>query len=299
MNASIALLEKALPTTAHVHATVAAEHPSAPILGTERAGSGTIVDSTGLILTAHYIVLGADRLTVTLLDGSEVDGKVAARDFATGLAVVQIDAARLPAAKLAASTAVERGDEVFVVASAGASNRRVSNGVVMALETFDAYWEYSLDRAIITTAANPGLSGGGLFDRLGRVVGVASLDLNEIGRAAMAIPVEYFSDHRDELLRHGRRVSRPKRAWIGLYCYNVRDRLVVAGVLPGTPGEQAGLKAGDIVLSVDGEQVHARRTLYRRVWAHRPGDAIECTVFRDDRTRSLTIQAGDAEVFFG
>ncbi|HUI24731.1 MAG TPA: S1C family serine protease [Candidatus Kryptonia bacterium] len=298
MNASIALLEKVLPTTAHLHATVPAEHPSIPILGTERAGSGTVVDSAGLILTAHYIVLGADRVEVTLLDGSEVSGEVAARDFVTGLALVKIDATRLPAVKLAPSTAVERGDEVFVVASAGASNRRVSNGVVMALESFDAYWEYSLDRAITATATNPGLGGGALCDRLGRMVGVASLELNEIGRATLAIPVEFFLDHRDELMRHGRRVSRPPRAWIGLYCYNLRDRLVVAGVLPGTPGEQAGLQPGDILLSIDGEQVHARRALYRRVWAHRPGDAIECTVFRNDRVRSLTIQAGDAEVFF-
>jgi S1-C subfamily serine protease len=298
MNAAISLLESVLPATVYVYAQVAAEHPSATILGTERAGSGTVIDPRGLILTPHYIVLGAQHVEVTLLDATTVAGTVVARDFAAGIALVNVAAEALPSAKLSPSTTVERGDEVFLVASAGASARRASNGVVMSLDSFDAYWEYSLDRAITTTAMNPGLSGGPLFDRLGRMVGMAALDLNEVGRATLAIPVENVLDHQDELLRHGCRVSRPTRAWIGLYCYSERDGLVVAGVLPGTPGEQAGLTPGDILLTIGGEQITGRRMLYRRLWAHRPGEAIQFTVLRADRSRSLTIQAGDAEAFF-
>ncbi|HVN88141.1 MAG TPA: S1C family serine protease [Candidatus Binatia bacterium] len=299
MNASIALLNAVLPSSVHVHTTVAAGHPSAAILGSDRVGSGTLVDSAGLIVTAHYIVLGADRIAVTLLDGTTVAGEVAARDFACGLALVRTETVPLPSAPLGSSLALNRGDEVFLVAAAGAAARRANNGVVMSLDSFDAPWEYSLDRAIITTAVNPGLNGGALFDRLGRMVGVSAFDFNEVGRATLAIPLECFADHRDELLRHGRRVSRPARAWIGLYCYAMRDRLIVAGVLPDTPAEQAGLQPGDILLTIDGEQITARRTLYRKLWAHRPGDTIECTVFRTDRICALTIQTVDVEKFFG
>lgn len=298
MNAAISLLEAVLPTTVHLHTRVAAEHPSAAILGTERVGSGTVVDSNGLILTAHYIVLGASDIEVTLLDGTTIAGVVAARDFATGIALVRIAVQAHPAALLSPSTSVDRGEEVFVLAATGPSDRRVSNGVVMSCDSFDAYWEFSLDRAIATTATNPGFSGGALFDRRGCMLAVAALDLNEVGRATLGIPVEYYLDHRAELLRDGRRTSRPPRAWIGLYCYSAQDRLVVAGVLPGTPGEQAGLKPGDILLSINGERVSGRHTLYHRVWAHRPGDPIQCTIFRGDKVRSLTIEAGDAEAFF-
>jgi S1-C subfamily serine protease len=298
MNASVKLLESVLPATVHLQVQVSPDHPSAMILGTDRAGSGTLIDPKGLVLTVHYVVIGADRIAATLLDGTKLPGEVAARDFATGLALVKLDTRLLPSVSLRPSTTLERGDEVFLVASANETARRVSNGAVTSVDGFDAYWEYSLDRAIITTAINPGLSGGAMFDPRGRMVGVVSLDLNEIGRFSLGIPVEYFLEHRDELLRHGHRVSRPPRAWIGVYCYSLRDRLVIAGVLPGTPGERAGLKPGDVLLAVDGHEVSVRRMLYRRLWTHRPGEPITCTVYRANEVKHLVIHAGDAEEFF-
>jgi len=298
MNASVTLLESSLPASVHLHVNVDAAHPSAPILGTERAGSGTLVDTAGLILTVQYIVLGASGIEVTLLDGTSAAGEVIAQDFDTGLAVVKVDKKRLPTARLTPSTALERGDEVFLLASAGNSARRVSTGAISSLTPYDAYWEYRLERAITTTAMNPGLSGGAMFDRLGRMVGVVSLDLNEVGRFTLAIPAEYFLDHREELLRHGRRTTRPPRAWVGVYCYTLQGRLVIAGVLPGTPAELAGLRAGDVLLKVDGEEVRAREALYHRLWEHRPGERIDCTVFRGDGVENITITAGDAELFF-
>ncbi|MBI4514217.1 MAG: serine protease [Deltaproteobacteria bacterium] len=298
MNASVTLLERVLPATVQLQGEVPADHPSAAILGCERAGSGTVVDSAGLILTVQYIVVGAQSITVTLLDGSELAGEVAAQDFATGIALVRVDGRKLPVAKLSASTGLQRGQEVFIVAALGDNARRVSNGAVSSLDAFDAYWEYRLERAITTTAVNPGLTGGGLFDGMGHLVGVVSLDLNEVGRFTLAVPVENFLDHRQELLRNGRRTTRPPRAWVGLYCYTWRGRLIIAGVLPGTPAESGGLKAGDVLLTVDGREVTGRAALYQLLWAHSPGDTIACTVFRSDEIKPLAICAGDAEAFF-
>jgi S1-C subfamily serine protease len=298
MNASVRLIELVVPATVAVKVEVPEAHPSAQILGTERLGTGVIVDSAGLILTVNYVVMGASSVEVTLVDDTSVDGRVVAQDFASGLAVIEVDARALSALSLCPSDQLRVGQEVFIIAAAGENKRRANNGAITSIAPFDAYWEYSLDRAITTTAMNPGLGGAPLLDTLGRVGGIISLDLNEVGRFTLAIPVDDFLTHRDELLRHGRRVSRPPRAWIGLYCYTFREHVVIAGVLPGTPAEHAGLKGGDVVLAVDGQPVSTRHELYARLWAHRPGDLIEFRIFRDDAVKQLAVPSRDAEEFF-
>jgi S1-C subfamily serine protease len=169
---------------------------------------------------------------------------------------------------------------------------------VTSLGPYDAYWEYSLDRAITTSAMNPGLGGAPLLDMLGRVVGVVSLDLGDVGHFSLAIPVAQYSEHRDELLRCGRRVSRPPRAWIGLYCYTVRDHVVIAGLLPGAPGEEAGLRPGDVVLAVNDQDISGRHELYAYLWTQPPGAVINFRVFRNSAVQHVAVPAGNAEDFF-
>jgi len=298
MNASVKLIELVVPATVTVSAEVPETHPSAAILGTERLGTGVVIDAAGLLLTVNYVVMGASALGITLLDDTRVDGRVVAQDFASGLAVIEIAANGLSPLSLCPSTETRVGQDIFIVAAAGENKRRANNGVITSIAPFDAYWEYSLDRAITATAMNPGLGGAPLLDNRGRVLGIASLDLNEIGRFTLAIPIDDFLTHRDELLRHGRRVSRPARAWIGLYCYTFRDHVVIAGVLPGTPAEQAGLKAGDIVLTVDGQSIASRHELYAFLWTHRPNDVLEFRVFRNNEVKRLPIPSRDVEEFF-
>ena len=298
MNASVKLIELVLPATVAIRAEVPAEHPSAQILGTERLGSGVLIDPDGLILTVNYIVLGARALEISLLDDTTVEGKVVAQDFATGIAVVEIGGGGVSALVPRRSTELQIGQEVFIVAAAGENKRRANNGAITSLAPFDAYWEYCLERAVTTTAMNPGLGGAPLLDMLGRVIGVVSLDLSEVGRFTMAIPVDHYLEHRDELLRHGRRVTRPLRAWVGFYCYTFREHVVIAGLLPGAPGDQAGLKAGDVVLDVDGQPVTGRHQLYNHLWAHRPGEMITFRVFRNNQVKQVAVPSGNAEEFF-
>ncbi len=298
MNATVKLLESVLPTSVTLHATVAESHPSASILGTERVGSGTIVDESGLVLTANYVVIGTKAVEVTLLDDTTVTGTVVAQDFHTGLAVVQIPGPRAPAARPIGARPLATGQEIFILASAGGAQRRVSTGAISSLAPFDAFWEFRLEQGIMTTAMNPGLGGGALFTQHGTLAGVVSLDFTDVGRFTLAIPSEYFFDHRDELLQHGRRVTRPARAWIGLYCYVLRDHVVVAGLVPGAPGDSAGLKAGDVIITVNGERVSERRNLYERVWQQKPGDVLRLQVFRSSGMTELAVQAADAESFF-
>jgi S1-C subfamily serine protease len=298
MNASIKLLQSVLPTSVGLRVKIPSGHPSAQILGTDRMGSGTLIDPSGIVLTVNYVALGADTVEVTLLDETRLNGHVIAQDFFSGLAAVKIPGDGYPAAAWASAETLRTGQEVFIVASAGGSQRRVNSGAISSLDPFDAFWEFHLQRGIMTTAMNPGLGGGGLFTNRGQLVGVVSLDLNEVGRYTLAIPADHFFAHREELLRYGKRVSRPARAWVGFYCYMLREHVVIAGVLPGTPGERAGLKPGDVVLSVDDVPIGVRCDLYQRLWEHKPGEVIRIQVFRDNAVVEVEVQTADAESFF-
>lgn len=298
MNASLSLLQSVLPASVGIRVRVPDAHPSAQILGTERLGSGTLVDPGGIILTVNYVGLGAESVEVTLADETRLAGQVIAQDFYSGLAAVKVPGSGYPAARPGSSDGLALGQEVFIVAAAGGSQRRVNNGAITALGPFDAFWEFRLERAVITTAMNPGLGGGALYDTGGALRGVVSLDLNEVGRFTLAVPAEHWYAHRDELLREGRRTTRTPRAWVGFYCYALREHVVVAGVLPGTPGERGGLRPGDVIVSIDDHPVSARAELYAQLWTHQPGEAIRFQIFRDDAVRAITVESTDAETFF-
>jgi len=297
VNAAVGLIERVLPATVHIEARIPETHPSTRILGSERMGSGTIIDAAGLVLTVNYVVLGAEQVKVTMIDQRAYVAEVVRTDFASGLALVRIPEERLTALTLRHTSDVALGEECFVVASVGEGSARIANGAISYLGPFDANWEYVLERAIMTTAMNPGLGGGPLCDPLGRVLGVVSLNLNEIGRFSLAVPSDYYLDARDDFV-DGRRPAVGARAWLGLFCYSVKEHVVIQGLLPGGPGEQAGLKAGDVILAIDGEDVGDRRSLYRRLWTHPAGDPVTLKIFRGRETKTVTVASGDVEKFF-
>jgi serine protease Do len=187
---------------------------------------------------------------------------------------------------------------VFAIAATGPSERRVTGGLVTDLGEFEAYWEYVLDRGIVSSAGNPGFGGGPLFDLRGAVVGVMSLNLEGIGRESLAIPVEYYTRHRAELLRFGRVTSRQRRAWIGVFPHAVEEKLVVAGLVPDGPGERAGLQEGDVIVRVDDEEVASRRALYAALWRHGPGERVRLDVMREERLERVEVTTQDRSDFY-
>ena len=299
MDAPIELVRGLVPVTAHIAGRIPATHPSTRILGGERMGSAVVIDPAGLLLTVNYVVMGARRLRVTLADGRRLPGEVVAQDFESGLAVVRVRLAGIPAASVGSSDTLDRGTAVFALAATGPRERHVAGGVVIDLGAFDAYWEYLLDRGIVSTAPNPGFGGGPLFDMRGRLVGIVSLNLGEIGRQSLAIPVECFSRHKGELLRFGRVASRPRRAWVGVFPHPVDEGLVVAGLVPEGPGERSGLKEGDVILRIDREEVENRPALYALLWRHQPGDRLEFEVMRDNRVHRVEVVSADRSEFYG
>ena len=291
MNARLGLVHAVLLATADLNTTVPAQHPSARNLGTERMGSGTIVDADGIILTVNYVVNGADSITVTLADGKQYPGQLMAQDFDSGIALVKIDANDLPFLRPAETVTV--GQPAFMIASSGQHNRRVSDGNVTSLEGYDGQWEYMLEKSIRVSAFNPGFGGGTLADTRGRLLGVVSLNLNDIGKFTMAIPVEYYLRDADELRNFGRVRSRPARPWLGLYSQAMGGHVLVTGVTPSGPAETAGLKQGDIILAVEHQEVQTRPQLYREVWKKQAGDVITFRVIRGDGSMDVQVPSID------
>ena len=298
MDASVELVKHLLRSVVHLHATVPRQHPSTRILGGERLGSGVVVDASGLILTVNYVVMGASAIDVSFQKGRRAKAELVAQDFEVGLALLRVKRQGLAAATLGADPPVERGCEVLALATTGPQERRVNGGLVTYLGEFEAYWEYLLDRGIVSSAANPGFGGGGLFDLKGRLLGTLSLNLNEIARSSLAIPVDCYTAHEAEYLRYGRVVSRPRRAWLGVFAHALEEGVIVAGVVPDGPGERGGLQEGDLIVSLNAQSVGTRRDLYLTLWRHEPGEKLTVEVMRENKTRRCEVTGGDRAHFF-
>ena len=298
MDASVELVKHLLGSVVHIHAEVPSSHPSTRIMGDERMGTGTVVDPAGLILTVNYVVMGAETLQVTLGRGRALRAEIVAQDFEIGLALLRVKRQGLQAVAIGDSEALTRGEPVFAIGSTGPRERRVAGGLVTHLGEFEGYWEYLLERGIVSSAANPGFGGGPLFTLSGQMMGVVSLNLNEIARCSLAIPGEYYRRNQQEFMRFGRVVSRPPRAWLGVFAHVLEEGVVVAGLVPNGPGARSGIQEGDIIVSLDAQEIPTRKELYLSLWKHAPGEKMTLEVMRDNEVRRLSVTGGDRADFY-
>ncbi len=299
MDVPVGVIKETLAATVNLHVRIRRDHPSVAILGNERMGSGVIVDPKGYILTVNYIVLGAKIVTVTLSDGRQWLGEVVGRDFESGLAVVKVQAGgSLPAVPLGSPAEVKLGHPVFIMGSIGPSERRVSGGFVSYLGEFDAPWEYALDRAIMTTAPNPGFGGAPLCDLSKRVVGIVSLNLGDLVRPSLAIPIDLYMARKEELLQFGTVVSRPKRPWVGFYVEATERGIEIAGLVPGGPAEAAGLLVGDVIRGIGYLSVETRRELFEELWKRQVGEKVPFQIIRGKSSRTVEVTSSDREAFY-
>lgn len=293
MNGHIGLIHSLVPATVDLQVTIPESHPSARNLGAERVGSGTIIDPSGYILTVHYVTIGAAAITVTLADGEEYPGQVVGQDQESGLSLVKIPGRDLPFLKMAAADSLALGQEVVMVASSGKIGRRVSGGYVSSLAPYDGEWEYMIDKSIRVTAFNPGFGGGTLANFKGELAGIVSLNLNEVGKFTMAIPIEYYRNYEQELKQLGQVRSRPRRPWLGIYSQEVSGLVIVANVTANGPAAKCGLKSGDVILSVENTKIRSRQELYRQMWQKRPGERILFRVIREEEAVDIEVVSGD------
>ena len=286
----------AVPSTVFLRSEVPARHPSAAILGEERMGAGVAV-AADRVLTAHYLVLGAAKVEVTGLDGKAHAVRRSTVDHETGLALLMLEGAALHPVAFGPSDAVAPGLPVFIMTCTGQNERKGATGHVTAVGPFEAFWEYMLDRAIMTTVINPGLAGAALLDHDARLLGVVSLGLAAPGRYSLAIPIDLFLRRREEMeCEDGPRGRR--RAWVGFYPQGFDGGVVVTGVVPNGPADGAGLERGDLVLSVDGTSVSTLRELYAALWRKSAGEAVSLQILRESRIRVVEVEAGNRDEFY-
>ena len=162
-------------------------------------GSGRRGRRRTSVLTAHYLVLGASRVEVVGLDGRPRPVARISLDHDSGLALLTVEGAGFEPARLVGEEELRPGDPVFMLTCTGDKERRGASGHVSFVGPFEAFWEYMLDRAIMTTIVNPGLAGGPLLDGRGRVAGIVSLGLAAVGRYSLAIPTALFRERRARL----------------------------------------------------------------------------------------------------
>jgi S1-C subfamily serine protease len=300
VNGAIALLEKVGIATVSIHSQVPQSHPSVAMgLGPDRRGTGTLVSADGLIVTVNYMVIGAENVMVTFTDGRQAPARILARDFTTSLGLLQVEGSSYPHLEVASSATASLGQEVLILSSLGAEKRCGDTGMITYLGPFDAAWEFVLDRCVCATAFNVGLSGGPIINSKGQIIAFSYLSFPDLVRPVLAIPGECFLSGRDELVRHGHRVSTPPRLWLGVLSYTLRDHVVIAAVMPGSPGEKAGLQQGDLVLSADGHEIHERRALYDAINSHRPGESIQLRIMRKNQVYSLEVAAIIVDEYLG
>ena len=270
-------------------------------LGPDRRGTGTLVSADGLIVTVNYMVIGAESVMVTFTNGRQAAARVVARDFTTSLGVLQVEGNNHPYLEVASSETASLGQEVLILSSLGAEKRCADTGIITYLGSFDAPWEFVLERCVCVTASalNIGLSGGPILNSKGQILAFSYLNFPDLVRPILGIPGECFLSGRDELVRHGHRISTPPRLWLGVLSYTLREHVVITGVMPGSPGEKAGLQQGDLVLSADGHEIHERRALYDAINSHRPGERVQLRILRKNQVYNLEIAAIAVDDYLG
>lgn len=270
---------------------------TADSLGTERAGSGIAI-AGGLVLTMGYLVTESDSIWLTTVDGHVLPGHALAVDFETGFGLVQpLGRLGVPEMALGDSSALEIGSPALL-AAAGGRHRAIETRVVGRQE-FAGYWEYLIEDAFFTAPAHPFWGGAALINMEGKLVGVGSLVLQQgdaKGRRVdmnMVVPVSLLLPVMDELTRLGR-VNRPPRPWLGMFAMENEDAVMVGGIAEGGPADRAGLRPGDRIVAVDGDEVGDLPGLWRRIWsAGTAGARVRLSVGREQELLHLTLHSVD------
>ena len=265
------------------------------------AGSGFIIDASGIIVTNNHVVGTADSIVVSLADGSELPAKLMGTDELTDIAIIKVNAGHpLPFVTWGDSEAMEVGDWVVAAGNPFGLGGSVTAGILSArgrdigASAFDDYLQ-------IDAPINPGNSGGPVFNADGEVVGVTTAIVSPNGGGSVgigfAVPSKIASSIIAELREHGR----IERGWLGVSVQDLpgpeegKSRptgVGIAAVDRGGPAARTGIRPGDVVTAVNGQRVDASRDLIRSVAAMPPGATASLSVRRQGRMIEISVTVG-------
>jgi S1-C subfamily serine protease len=294
-------LDRALRSVVALRTVIPEDAFTAETLGTERGGNGVVIGDD-LVLTIGYIITEAEEVWIGLGDGSVIAGHPLGYDQATGFGLVRaLGRLGLPALPLGESGNTPLRSRV-VVAAGGGLHHALAAWIVSKQE-FAGYWEYVLDEAIFTAPAHPLWGGAAVIGPSGDLLGIGSLQVEhrneagETGTLNMSVPIDLLKPILHDLVTSGR-ADRPARAWLGVFATELDENVVVVGVYNRGPAESAGLKAGDVILTVGGERVANLASFFRRVWQLGPAGAeIPLTISRHGEEMRLRVIARDRDTY--
>lgn len=279
-------------------------------------GSGFIIDKSGIILTNAHVVDNADKVTVTLKDGRQLQGTVRGADEVTDLAVVKIDTGGkdLPVAPLGDSSAVQVGDWAIALGNPLGLDNTVTLGIISTLRrssTEVGVPNKRLDFIQTDAAINPGNSGGPLLNAYGEVIGINTAIRADAMGIGFAIPINKAKQISTQLVR-GESVAHP---YLGVQMTTLTPQqakennedpnsafsipevqgVLVVRVLPNTPAASAGLRRGDVIVQIDGQPVTSADQLQNIVESSRVGQQLQLTVQRGNQTTQIPVRTGQLQ----
>ena len=268
-------------------------------------GSGVLVSPEGYILTNHHVISDADEIDIALSDGRKVKGKVIGSDPETDIAVLKIEAKKLPTPiTLGTVESVHVGDVVLAIGNPFGVGQTVTSGIVSALGR-DHVGINTFENFIQTDAAiNPGNSGGALIDTRGNLIGINTAIYSNNGGSmgiGFAIPINLAKQIMESILANGS----VTRGWVGVEPQNLSKELseslglpgntsgvLISGVLEGGPAARGGIKPGDVLVAVNGNSIQDVRGLLNGIAQISPGNQAKLTVLRKGKEMELTVQTG-------
>jgi S1-C subfamily serine protease len=291
----------ALDALVRVQATIPDQARTAAGLGTEREGNGIVIDRQGHVLTIGYLILEASRIQVTTASGKIFPARFVGYDHGTGFGLLQtIPPVPAKPLELGDASAVAVGDVVQILSAGELAS---INARVISRSVFVGYWEYLLEDSFYVAPFHPDYGGAALVGQDGRLVGVGSiltrLELEEVGwiPCNMFVPIDLLKPILARLIRHGHAEDPPK-PWLGIHSREAQGRIFIIRVSEGGPAASAGLRPGDVILSVDGETVSGLADFYRKLWAlGAAGTKVPLRVLQGDQVLDIVIESQDRRQF--
>ena len=266
-------------------------------------GSGVIVSNQGLILTNNHVIATADSIEVALSDGRKMSATVVGTDPDSDLALIKVDANDLPAITFASSDALNVGDVVLAIGNPFGVGQTVTQGIVSALGR--SHLGINIYENFIQTDAsiNPGNSGGALINTEGNLVGINSAIYSRSGGSmgiGFAIPTTLARQVMEQIAAQGN----VTRGWIGIEAQDITPELaesfrlnkaqgaLIAGVLKHSPADRAGLRAGDILVAIEGKPVTDSGSMLNLIAALQPNQKATMQIVRDGNIANVAIIIG-------
>jgi len=294
--------EEILKAVVQVRAVIPKDAHTASTLGTEREGSGVVIDKKGYILTIGYLIVEAENIEVIGLEEKPLTATFVGYDHTTGFGLIKTEKPlNVAPMKIGNSSEAKEGDPILVAGHGGADAVQV--GRVIGRKEFAGYWEYLLEDAIFTAPVYANFGGAALIGQDGQLLGIGSLftqmvipGLGPIP-ANMFVPIDLLGPILSDLKTLGRSSKAP-RPWLGINAEEAHGRVFITQVTAGGPAEKAGIRPGDLILTLNKNAVGGLADFYRKVWAlGKPGVEVPLGVLQEVEMRGIVVRSGDRYEF--